>query len=347
MYITETIIQSARGKEYRTVLLRRSYRVGRQVKNDTLANLSHCQPEEIAALRLALKHKGDLSVLGTLRESVDLQEGPSVGAAWTVYAVARRVGIIAALGTGRPGKLALWQVMARVLDQGSRLSAVRLAQHTAATDILGLRQGFDENDLYDNLAWLADKQKAIERQLFRARCPGVKPELFLYDVTSSYFEGSHNVLAAWGYNRDKKNGKKQVVLGLLCDAQGDPVTVEVFTGNTSDPATMASAVRRAAQDFGCQRVTWVGDRGMIKSAQIADLHEQKFYYITAITKPQIETLLKAGSLQMSLFDEKVGEVAVDGVRYVLRRNPQRADEMARTRQGKQASLEKWRHSKNI
>ncbi len=162
--------------------------------------------------------------------------------------------------------------------------------------------------------------------------------MFLYDVTSSYLEGEDNALGAYGYNRDGKKGKKQIVIGLLCDEQGVPVSTEVFRGNTQDPKTFGAQVRKASQRFGCERVTFVGDRGMIKSGQIEELSQAGFHYITAITKPQIETLLAGGVLQMALFDDSLCEVEQEGVRYVLRRNPVRAAEIAATRAGKQASV---------
>jgi transposase len=167
--------------------------------------------------------------------------------------------------------MALWQVIARVHSQGSRLSSVRLAKNTAAADIVGFKKGFCEDNLYENLAWLAENQERIEKQLLAFRRGQNTPELFLYDVTSSYLEGDHNALANWGYNRDKKRGKKQIVIGLLCDEQGEPVSVEVFTGNTTDPQTFGAQVQKVAERFGCQTVTFVGDRGMIKSAQVKDL----------------------------------------------------------------------------
>jgi len=125
-----------------------------------------------------------------------------------VYQVAKRLGIDKALGTDFAGKLALWQVIARVIDQGSRLSAVRLARVHAACDVLGIRRGFDENDLYENLTWLRHEQDRIEQKLFAARRGDRKPELFLYDVTSSYLQGRQNELGAYGYNRDGKRGKE-------------------------------------------------------------------------------------------------------------------------------------------
>jgi len=346
MYITEVLTKTKKGKiSHRCILLRESYRDHGKVKNRTIANLTHSNPKEVAAMRLALEHKDDLRVLQSI-DAVELEQGMSIGAVWLVYEVARRLRVEEALGEGREGKLGLWQVMARVIDQGSRLSAVRLAQVHAACDILGMREGFDEEDLYQNLGWLSGHQEAIEHRLFRARRGGKKPELFLYDVTSSYFEGQQNALACWGYSRDKKSGKKQVVVGLLCDEGGEPVSVEVFTGNTQDYETFGSQVKKAGEQFGCERVTWVGDRGMIKSAQIRKLNEVGFHYITAITKPQIEKLLRTGIFQMELFDKEVCEVLQDGVRYILRRNPRRVEEIVGSRAEKKKGVEALCQKKN-
>ena len=232
-------------------------------------------------------------------------------------------------------------VVIQVFEQGSRLSAVRLAQVHAAAAVLGLQRGFDENDLYANLGWLSEQQERIENRLFAARGRGTeKPQLFLYDVTSSYLEGQDNAYGAYGYNREGKKGKKQIVIGLLCDPQGEPVSTEVFRGNTQDPQTFAAQVNKASQRFGCERVTFVGDRGMIKSGQVEDLARVGFHYITAITKPQIEALLHSGVLQMELFAAQLCEVEHEGRRYVLRRNPLRAEQLAASRADKQASVER-------
>jgi transposase len=345
MYVARAAWPSSNGKTYTSIYLRESFRDGSHVRKRDIANLTHCDPREIAAIELALQHKGNLSVLASL-DQVHLLQGPSVGAVWTLFQTACHLGIDSALGTDFAGRLALWQVIARVLDQGSRLSAVRLAQVHAATDVLGMRRGFDENDLYANLTWLSQHQETIEKRLFTARRGLHKPELFLYDVTSSYLEGDCNALGAYGYNRDGKKGKKQIVIGLLCDEQGAPVSTEVFRGNTQDPATFASQVKKASQRFGCERVTFVGDRGMIKSGQIEDLSQAGFHYITAITKPQIETLLKVGRLQMALFDDTLCEVEHEQVRYILRRNPRRAEELVASRADKQVSVEKLREQLN-
>src|SRR5664280_2433149 len=345
MHVARARWPSSNGKTYESIYLRESFRQDGKVKKRDIANLTHCDPAEIAAIELALKHKGDLAALASL-DGVQLQEGASIGAVWTATEIARRLGIDQALGTDFAGQLALWQVIARLLDQGSRLSAVRLAQVHAACDVLGIRRGFDENDLYENLSWLCQHQEQIELRLFAARRAQHMPELFLYDVTSSYLEGEDNALGAYGYNRDGKKGKKQIVIGLLCDEHGAPVTTEVFRGNTQDPKTFASQVKKASERFGCERVTFVGDRGMIKSGQVEDLAQAGFHYITAITKPQIDTLIEARLIQMELFAAEVCEVEREGVRYVLRRNPIRAAQLAASRADKQAAVEQLRQDRN-
>src|ERR1700747_612552 len=193
MYIDTSHITRG-GKTYTRHLLRESYRANGKVLHRTIANVSQCAEAEIEAMRLALRHKEALEQLGTIQDAITLQQGPSFGAVWTVYHVARRLGIAKALGTTREGKLALWQVIARVIDQGSRLSAGRLALTPAACDGLGVGS-FDEDTLYENLDWLASAQAAIEDRLY-VQCTKTKPiNLFLSDVTSSYLEGTHHALA--------------------------------------------------------------------------------------------------------------------------------------------------------
>ena len=348
MYLDRSTI-TVNGKTYCRILLRQSYRLNGKVKHRTAANLSSCSEEEIRAIELALKHKKDLDSLkasdnhGPLR----LRQGLSFGAVYLLHQLAARLGIIDALGTDRQGKLALWQVIARAIDQGSRLSAVRLAASHAACDILGV-EPFNEDQLYPNLAWLAENQAQIELKLFNHLHDKNCPELFLYDVTSSYLEGEHNALAAWGYNRDGKPGKKQIVIGLLCDDQGRPLSIEVFVGNTSDPKTVSSQIQKVVQRFGAKGVTLVGDRGMIKGPQIEELAENGLHYITAISKPQIQTLLNEQVMQMCLFDDTLAEVAAipEKVRYIMRRNAQRAQEMQENRKSRQASLQKLIEEKN-
>ena len=336
------------GKTYHRVLLRQSFRQDGKVKHRTVANLSDCSQEELQAIELALKHKHDLdSLRPTEKGPLHLRQGLSFGAVWTLHQLAERIGLTEVLGSERQGKLALWQVLARAIQPGSRLSAVRLAASHAACDVLELSP-FNEDQLYPSLAWLAENQARIEQELFKRLHPNGCPDLFLYDVTSSYLEGDHNALAAWGYNRDGKPGKKQIVIGLLCDSQGRALSIEVFVGNTADPKTVGSQIRKVVERFGGKGVTFVGDRGMIKGPQIKELGQEHFHYITAISKPQIESLLHKKVFPMELFDTTVSEVASipEKVRYILRRNPQRALETQQSRQSKQNSLANFLQEKN-
>ena len=306
MYLIETTRPGPNGTVYRCVLLRQSYREGGKVKNRTLANLSHCTPQEIEAIRVALHYKDDLAVLGSVH-ALELQEGRSVGAVCTIYDVARQLGLEAALGTDFAGKLALWQVMARVIDQGSRLSAVRLAQTHAACELLGITRGFDENDLYDNLAWLADHQGTIERRVFTTRRGDRKPTLFLYDVTSSYLEGQCNAFAAFGYNRDGKAGKNKWSWGCCVTKRACPCQWTSFReypgydhlGGANHEGSAAVWVRT-----GDVR----GRPGHDQEPPDCGPCPGGFHYITALTKPQVERLLKHGVLQLALFTAQVCEV---------------------------------------
>ena len=335
MHIQTTVNIGKDGTKTRVHLLRESYREHGKVKKRTLANLSHLPEPVIKSLKemLAGGHAGQ--PVGA--ESVfRLVQGAPVGATMTAWQIAGRLSIPAALGHDKEGKLALWQVIARVVEQGSRLSAVRLARHCGAASLLGLGK-FDEDDLYANLDWLCANQEVVEDAIFAARHPGGS-DLYLYDITSSYLEGTDNALAAFGYNRDRKRGKMQIVVGLLCDGEGFPVSVQVFPGNTNDHKTVAGQIGKISSRFGGGRITFVGDRGMLKSQQVRDLIDKKMYYITAITKPQIETLLDSGVFQMSLFDVKLAEVEDGDVRYVLKKNPVRAAEIQRGREDKLAAL---------
>jgi hypothetical protein len=193
MHIVRSKFKSASGKIYSTVLLRESYREKGKVKKRTIANLSSCSSEEIAAIELALTHKKDLTALHSIK-NVHIEEGLSVGSVFVILEMAKRLGIVDALGMNRQGQLALWQVIARVLEQGSRLSAVRLAATYGIASAIGLEKGFCEDDLYPNLAWLTNNQDRIEDTIFHQRTRGKSPTLFLYDVTSSYLEGEYNEL---------------------------------------------------------------------------------------------------------------------------------------------------------
>jgi hypothetical protein len=334
MYVDTATVKSGK-KTFVRHLLRTSFRQNGKVCHKTLLNLSGCSNDEVAALKLALKHKGALNSLTAIND-IDSVSGKRIGAVWALNVVAARLHLAKTLGSHQNGKLALLQVMARLINQGSRLSAVRLAKSHALCEILGIDR-LDENDLYGNLVWIAEHQESIEKKLFSFRFPNATPTLFLYDVTSSYLEGTENELGRFGYNRDGKKSKMQIVVGLLCGPDGLPVAVRVFEGNTNDTKTVSEQIRILAHSFGVKEVTLVGDRGMLKGPQIEALPED-FRYITAISKPQIVTMLTTGVLQIELFSNQVCEVERDGIRYVLRRNPVRAQQMSESRIAKHRAI---------
>jgi len=350
MYV-EHVRHTVNERVYEQVLLRESYRergeARSRVKHRTLLNLTRCDPSEVAAIEWALKHKHALPdvLTGAGLDGLELVQGPSVGAVWLLYQVAERVGLVKALGASQEGMRTLWQVFARCIDQGSRLSAVRLAGEHAACAVLGLG-AFDEESLYRDLDWLDARQGSMEVALYRRRRGSEPSRLFLYDVTSTYLEGRCNAYGAYGYNRDRKRGKLQIVVGLLTDAEGYPVSVEVFQGNTQDPKTVSSQIRKLVERFDAHEVTLVGDRGMLKSLQLEELAGEGLHYLTAITKPQIDTLLSRGVLQMELFEDRLGEIHADGLRYLVRRNPQRAAELEAQREDKYRCVLVRAHARN-
>ena len=301
------------------ILLRESFRAGGKVKNRTLANLSSWPTCRIDALRRLLR--GEFDQLSAPEPTC----GPVFGLLYALHQVAASLGVAGALGQKRLGKLALFLVLARVAHQGSRLSSVRWARDHAVAEVLGLA-GFDEDDLYAALDDLCARQEKIEQALWRNYLirGATPPALFLYDVTSSYLEGEHNALGAFGYNRDGKRGKFQIVIGLLADPAGEPLAVRVFAGNTADPSTVSKQIEILTAQFSIADVIFVGDRGMLKSAGKKALGEAGFHYISALTDPQIRLLLAKKTIQLELFAEEICAAEADGVRYILRKNPDEA-----------------------
>lgn len=344
MFIAEVISKGKQGKSYTSILLRESFRVGSKVKSKTLAVLTQLPAHVLQAVRRAIAQPSDSfsQLAKTSQGSLRLRAAESFAALWTVDQVAQRLGIKKALGVTRQAQLAYWQVLARVLRPGTSLLAmVRLAGTCAAAALLGWRLAFTEDDLYANGSWLEGRHAVIERRLWQSRATQPKDQLFLYDVTSSYLEGQCNALAAWGYNRDHKEGKKQVVVGLLTDSQGEPISTQVYRGNTSDLKTFGQQVHKIKKELGCEGVTMVGDRGMIRTDQKAAALKAEFHFITALTKPQIEKLLADQVLQMELFEDTVNEVlGEDGRRFVLRRNPERQKELESSREQKRQVVER-------
>ena len=314
------------------ILLRESYREDGKVKTRTLANVTNWKPEVIEAIRQAAK--------GEFAPGGDPVSGVIFGVLFVLKQLADRLGISNALGKNQEAFRVLLLVLARIDHAGSRLSAVRWATHHATADILGLT-AFDENHLYDALDWLAVRQEKIEQKLYReyVNRKSAPPMLVLYDVTSSYFEGEQNELATFGYNRDKKNGKQQIVIGLLTSDDGEPLAVRVFEGNTADPSTVTEQIRLLKDQFKVEDVVMVGDRGMIKAKGKWALENEGWRYITALTDAQIRTLLKRDVLQADLFDTEICEVVQGAKRLILRRNDSSRDREVQRRKNKLSTLQ--------
>jgi transposase len=346
------------GKDYQSILLVQGKRVpakrppGRPaagapaprsvVVHETLANLSKLPPDLIDLIE---RHcQGQPSppdrpspLPSGAGASADIHLGPCYGVLAALHGLAREIGLVQAVGEqSRSQRLALFLIFARLAHQGSRLSAARWSEDHAVKEILQVGS-FDEDDLYAALEDLQQRQESIEAALApKAVAPSARA-IYLYDVTSVYFEGLENELADFGYNRDGKKGKKQLVAGLLTDGKGEPISIELYRGNTGDPPTFLDAVQKLKVRFGAEEVALVGDRGMIKRLGKAALGEAKFCYVTALTDPQIRALLAKKRLQLELFEDQPAEVEFNGKRYVLRCNPRtqarerarRADQWAR------------------
>jgi hypothetical protein len=322
------------------ILLRESYREGGKVRTRTIANLTHWAPERIAAMERLVK--GDFDDW-----SGEMTSGEIFGVLFALKQLADQVGITRVLGSAPESKLNLFLILARIAHGGSRLSAVRWAQQHTVADVLGV-DGLDEDELYAALDWLAGQQARIERELYQdyVKRQGQPPVLVLYDVTSSYFEGECNELGQYGYNRDGKRGKRQIVIGLLTAEEGEPLAVRVFEGNTADPSTVASQITLLKEQFGIAEVVLVGDRGMIKAKGKAALSAEGWRYITALTDAQVRTLLKQGVLQSDLFDAHLCEVEHDGKRLIVRRNDAVRAREERRRADKLQQLQKQIAARN-
>lgn len=346
MYLQEHTRKKGK-KAYKTVYLAESYREDGKVKKKYISNLSNCPDNIIAAIRNELKKPTAFS--SSKVSSILFEQGKSFGGIYSVSQICKRLGITQALGKDiRQSGLALFQIAARLLCQRSRnYAANEWVPLVAVEEVLHLN-AFNEDTLYDNLDWLCENQEKIEKKIFQFRNKtGQAKTVYLYDVTSSYFEGTQNELAAFGYNRDQKKGKMQIVVGLLCDERGYPISVQVFKGNTQDTTTVADQLKKLQKTFGIQHVIMVGDRGMIKSASIDEIINLKWHYITAITKLQVDQLIKQNIIQLSLFEEKLIEIQQDDIRYLLRRNPIRAEELEISRESKIKKITLMAEQKNI
>ncbi len=314
------------------ILLREGYRDGGKVKNRTLANLSRWPPAKVELLRRVLRDE-PLAPVDTLFEVVASSHHGHVQAVRTTM---QRLGLDALIAArpARERELVVAMVAARILEPDSKLATTRWWRTTTLPEDLGVSDA-DEDALYEAMDWLLERQDRIERKLAarHLRAGG----FVLYDLTSSYFEGTTCPLAAFGHNRDGKKGKLQVNYGLLTDARGCPVAVSVFKGNTGDPPTLLPEVQRVRERFGIEHLVVVGDRGMISQTQITALQAlDGVDWLTALKTGAMRALVAEGHVQLGLFDERnlfeFSHPDFPGERLVVCRNPELAKLRAHKRQ---------------
>jgi hypothetical protein len=339
MHVARTKV-TVKGKVYESVLVRQSYRVGQQVKHRTLASLTRLPAHVIDAVERAIQGGPAVVSGGELTVTHSWPHGHVAAALGT----ARQLGLEAVLDPqpSRARTLALAMVVARVLEPASKLATSQLWDTTSLGRTLGVSTA-DEDDLYAAMDWLVERQEAIEQRLAERHLePG---GIVLYDLSSSYVEGEHCELAKRGYSRDGKPGQPQVEFGLITNADGDPVAIEAYPGNTADPATFQDQVLKVKDRFGVSDVIWVGDRGMITGAQVAQLQQVSgLSWVTALRAPTIQQLVDAGSVQLSLLDTQnlaeVTDLRYPGERLVLCFNPLLAEERAKRREDMLAATER-------
>ena len=329
-----TTTRKYKDQVYRTHLLRRSYREGASVKNETLGNLSHLPEPLIDIIRRSLQ--GETFV--ALSEAFEIAASRSHGHVQGVALTMQRLGFAPLLGSKacRERELVLAMVASRIVAPHTKLATTRWWHTTTLAEDFGVADA-SEDDLYAAMDWLLARQDRVQKKLAARHLS--EGGLVLYDLSSSYFEGSCCPLAKLGYSRDGRRGLLQVNYGLLTDARGCPVAVSVHEGNVADSQTLLPEVQRLREDFGIERLVLVGDRGMISSKAIAELRESEgVAWITALRSVSIRALIEQGQLQLDLFDERnlleLSSPDYLGERLVACRNP----ELAKLRTHKREEL---------
>jgi transposase len=322
------------------VLLRESFRLHGKVNNRTLANISHWPSAQVDALRAVLKGATSVAVAAPLPQAFEIVRSRPHGHVAAVLATMRKLQLDRLIDK-HPSEeldLVLAMIAERILEPASKLATSRALHPDTLTSTLSELLHLDsptEDELYRAMDWLLPQQARIEQALAKRHL--AEGALLLYDLTSTYFEGRHCPLGQLGHSRDDKKGKLQIVFGLMTNAEGCPLAVEVYAGNTSDPKTVSDQVTKLQKCFGLQRVILVGDRGMITSARIRENLKPApgIQWITALRAPAIKKLIAGGTLQLSLFDDRdLAEIAhpdFPGERLIACYNPLLAEERARKR----------------
>jgi transposase len=319
------------------ILLRESFREHGKVKNRTLANLSHWPAARIEALRALLRGDNVSSV--PLEQAFEIERSSPHGHVAAVLGTLERLELDRLLGKDSAlRKRVIAMLVERVVGARSKLATARALNEATQTSTLGQLLGLgavDEDDLYEGMDWLLARQSEVEAALAKRHL--ADGSLVLYDVSSTYFEGRSCPLATLGHSRDGKPDRPQIVFGLLTNAEGCPVAVEVFAGNTSDPKTLGSQIAKVRERFGLQRIVLVGDRGMITQARIDNdlAGVEGLDWISALRAPAIAGLVESGALQLSLFDRRdlaeISSLEFPRERLIVCKNPLLAEERSRKR----------------
>jgi transposase len=326
MYIQRNEIKNSKtGKVYSSVFLCSKYREGKKVKTRTLANLSQLPEHVVLSLENTLKSNREATVL---LKDIAVKRCSDHGYVLVLLHMLKQLRIDQVLEKTLSEEDALLvkaMVIGKIITGGSKLCVFNwLCRETAICELLGLDMtGRKVDQFYYSLGQLWLHQPKIEKKWFRYH-QGAQRRIYLYDLTSTYFEGTHNFFAAYGYNRDGKKGKLQMCVGLLTTEDGFPLRIQAFPGNTSDSTTVVAQIRELKDEFGVEELIFVGDRGMHITYHLEndpELAKEKIQFITGLTHSQIQTLIANQTIQRSLFSDDLAEVCVEGKRYILSVNP--------------------------
>jgi transposase len=326
MYIQRNKSKNSKtGKVYSSVLLCSKYREGKKVKTRTVANLSHLSEQLILSIENALKSERETTVL---LKDISVKQCIDYGYLFVLVHTMKQLRIDQVLEKTLSASDALLvkaMLIGKLITSGSKLHIFNwLCSGNGISKLLGVDMtGLKVDHLYYSLGQLCLHQSRIEKKWFRYH-QGAKRRIYLYDLTSTYFEGTHNFFAAYGYNRDGKKGKMQMCIGLLTTDDGFPLRIHVFAGNTSDSTTVPGQIRSLKKELGVEEIVFIGDRGMHITYNIEndpELVDEDIHFITGLTRMQIKTLIAEDTLQLSLFSSELAEVVVDDKRYILSVNP--------------------------
>ncbi len=334
MFVTTTK-RKRKNKVYKNHLIQYSYRENGKIRHKTLANISHLPSDLIETIRVRLKSGKPLTGTG-----FSIQRSLPHGHVKVILSLIQSIGLDTVIGSkpSRNRAVILGLITQRLIYPDSKLASWKYLQKATATTSLSQELNIEDvskDEVYQSLDWLLKRQPKIEEKLASKHLS--EGTMVLYDISGSYYTGQGPALVQYGYNRDGKKGHPQIVYGVLCNKEGCPVAVEVFTGNTSDSATLPAQIEKVRKRFGVQRVVWVGDRGMITSKTINESFKdtQGLEWITALRSQQVKKLVNQGSIQLSLFDEtnlaEIDAPDYPGERLIVCKNPFLAEERQRQR----------------